>query len=94
MAPAAAFFEWIEFDDENTAHLARHGVSPLEARQVLEDPAVWRRNKKHETGEWLVVGRTRSGRPLLVVVIWAEVRRSVRPITARRCEPDEVRRWL
>jgi uncharacterized DUF497 family protein len=85
--------ELVEFDDGNELHLAGHGVAADEVVQVFNNDPLWARNLRGRTGNWLMIGRTGGGRPLVVAVLHDEVRAVVRPITARTCTGDEVLRW-
>ncbi len=85
--------ELVEFDDDNEAHLATHHVSPAEVVQVFNADPLWAPNVRGRTAEWLMIGRTRGGRPLVAAVIYDEVRAVLRPITARTCDGDEVSKW-
>jgi uncharacterized DUF497 family protein len=71
-------FDW---DDGNRNHVARHGVSPAEAEQVVLNGAV-EIEKQVTDGEEriLEIGRTDSGRILAMVTTWREG--NVRVITA------------
>lgn len=71
-------FDW---DDANSAHVARHGVAPTEAEQVvlgaslpLETEERSGEDRHTESGE------TTAGRLLLVVWTWR--RRRIRVVTA------------
>lgn len=86
--------EWIEIDDRNEEHLAAHQVTAAEVAQVWLNGPVWARNVKGRTGTWRMVGKTDGGRPIVAAVVFDEVRLSLRPITARTCEPEEVVRWF
>ena len=58
-------FRW---NDWNVEHVARHGVAPEEAEQVVRAAArPW--PQRIEEDKWLVWGRTRGGRPLQVVFV-------------------------
>ncbi len=85
--------EMVEFDDSNEAHMARHGVTPLEVLQVFNGDPLWAPNVKGRAADWLMIGRTRGGRALVVAVTYDDVRAALRPITARTCDRDEVVRW-
>lgn len=85
--------ELLEFDDANESHLADHNVTPAEVLQVFNNDPLWAPNLKGRTAEWLMIGRTKGGRPLLVAVRYDEVRAALRPITGRTCDGDEVSRW-
>lgn len=83
----------IDFDDENEGHLAGHGVTALEVWQVFDGDPLWAANKKGMAAEWLMIGRTYGGRPLVIAVTYYEDVGAIRPITGRTCEPAEVARW-
>lgn len=85
--------EFIEFDDDNEAHLAIKDVSPAEVNQVFLGDPLWAPNLKGRTADWLMIGRTDGGRPLVVMVSYDEARATLRPITARTCDKDEVVKW-
>lgn len=76
----AAFFEW---DDGNEEHLVQHGVSPYDVEQVFGNDPTWRRNKGGRAAQYVMDGRTDAGRPLRVLVLWAdEAERVLRAVTA------------
>ena len=85
--------ELVEFDDANEAHLAAHRVSPAEVVQVFNADPLWAANVKGRTADWLMIGRTRAGRALVVAVIFDEARSVLRPVTARSCDEREVSKW-
>lgn len=84
---------WIEFDDANEGHIARHGVTTEELWQVFDDDPLWASNKRGMTAAWLMIGRTSGGRPLVAAVIHHDDRGCVRPVTERPCKSEEVARW-
>ncbi len=61
-------FEW---DDSNINHIARHGVTPAEAEQVILNEAMevgyQQHREEHRTAQ---VGETNQGRILFVVTTW------------------------
>jgi uncharacterized DUF497 family protein len=77
----------LEIDDENLAHLCRHGVSPDEIYQCL-----WNRKKvrakKGQRDRYYLYGKTDGGRLLFVVLVDLGGG-SVRPISARDMTPAE-----
>jgi uncharacterized DUF497 family protein len=89
--PASA--DWVEIDDANEGHIARHGVTPVELQQMLDNDPLWSRNKNGMTAEWRVIGRTNGGRPLVAAVTYDEQRNCIRPITARTCTDTEIAKW-
>lgn len=85
--------ELLEFDDANEAHLAAHHVAPAEVLQVFDADPLWAPNVMGRTADWLMIGRTRGGRPLVVMVLYDEARAVLRPVTARTCSDGEVSKW-
>jgi uncharacterized DUF497 family protein len=71
-------FDW---DDGNCAHIARHGVMPAEAEQVILGASLPIETEEH-SGEdrHTELGKTTEGRLLLVVWTWR--RRRIRVVTA------------
>lgn len=72
----------IEWDDSNSGHATRHGVTVDEITQALLNNPRVHRNRKGRTGDLYVAGETDGGRQIIVVVAWDIDRRVVRPITA------------
>ena len=71
-------FDW---DEANIGHVARHGVLPEEAEQViLNDPVDLGMEIVEGEARYLNLGATVQGRVLLVVTTWREDR--VRVVTA------------
>jgi uncharacterized DUF497 family protein len=82
---------FLEFDDDNTEHLSRHGIAPEEVEQVTGNDYVTARNKRHPKNRIVMIGRTDGGRMLTVVlettrddVVW-------RPITGWDSGPQEIK---
>lgn len=72
----------LESDAANTAHLARHHITRADVEALFASSPQVRRNKRSRAGEYVIIGRGRGGRELLLVVIWAdEPARVLRPIT-------------
>lgn len=70
-------FDW---DEANIGHIARHGITPDEAEEViLNDPLDLGMQIIEGEDRYLNLGSTRGGRVLLVVTTWREDR--VRVIT-------------
>jgi uncharacterized DUF497 family protein len=80
-------FDW---DEANTAHIARHGVRPKEA---LIDPRRLVLKTRSQRGEerWTALGAAEAGRILFVV--FTRRRGRVRAIAARDATPEEKRRY-
>ena len=51
--------------DDNTAHLAEHGILPEEAEQVLQEPDA--RTRSQSSRRPIAAGYTSTGRYLIVV---------------------------
>jgi uncharacterized DUF497 family protein len=80
---------FLEFDDENTDHLSRHGVAPEEIEQVTGNAYVTARNARGPDNRILMIGQTDGGRVITVVleatrddVVW-------RPVTGWSATPEE-----
>jgi uncharacterized DUF497 family protein len=67
--------------DGNVAHIAEHGVTPEEVRQVLEAPATIPRPSRSQPSRTVVAGFTRTGRYLVVVFEQVDSM-TVLPVTA------------
>jgi hypothetical protein len=77
-------FQW---DEENEAHIARHGVTPPEVEEVFFGRIAVKRS---HSGRYLVLGKSGAGRYLAVVIEklgggWARV------VTARDMASAERR---
>jgi uncharacterized DUF497 family protein len=71
-------FEW---DDGNRKHIARHGVTPEEAEEVITShPLVLEVQFRNGERRILCAGRTRKGR--VVVVVYTTRRGRLRVVTA------------
>lgn len=66
---------------------------PAEAHQVFLGDPLRAPNLEGRTAQWLMIGRTDGGRPLVVMVNYDEVRAALLPITARTYDKDEVLKW-
>ncbi len=73
--------EWIEFDEDNLAELARHGIGAAAVEEVFRSAPTWVPNRKHRAGDWKMLGSDAGGRRLTIVVRHYQDRRSIRPIT-------------
>ncbi len=76
---------WDEDPDGNVAHIAEHGITTDEVREVLEDDAS-EHGTSRSSGQPLVMGWTRHGRFLVVVFEQIDAQ-TVYPLTAYA--PDE-----
>ena len=78
-------FDW---DDANTAHVARHSVTTAEAEEVVSGASLPVHTEEREGEErHTELGETAAGR--LLVVVWTWRRRRIRVVTAFPAK----RRW-
>lgn len=83
-------FIWPE---DRVAHIARHGVAPVEVEQVCFGKAFVRRAKSlGENPVYYVQGQTETGRYLFCVVIRLPDGTGY-PVTAREMTPNEKQRF-
>ena len=79
------------WDDENVAHIARHGVRPTEVEEVcFGSQKVLLRTR---VGRYAVLGRSEIGR-YLKVILTLPVRGRSRVITAREMSVNERHYYL
>jgi uncharacterized DUF497 family protein len=86
-------YEEFDWDDENLAHISRHGVEHWEAEEALLDPdriGIPARKVARETRR-AALGTTEAGRVLFVV--YTRRRGKIRVVTARDAENREKRRY-
>jgi uncharacterized protein len=79
MSPSTEY----QWDSWNIDHIARHGISPAEAEQVIEnDP--YDLDVQIIDGEVRTphLGETHAGRILIVIAQWVEEERKIRVATA------------
>ncbi|MBC8121526.1 MAG: BrnT family toxin [Gemmatimonadaceae bacterium] len=84
-------FDW---DDANTAHIARHNLTPIPVEEALDDPLGLVGQARVVDGErrWVTLGSTRTGLVLRVVFTYRSGR--VRVVTAYRATPAQRRLYL
>jgi uncharacterized protein len=71
-------FDW---DDDNAAHIARHGVTTREVENALsDDPLDMNYDLVRGEERWTSIGHTAALRVLIVV--WTMRGRAIRPVTA------------
>jgi len=78
------------WSSRSVAHIARHEITPEEVEDVLFSPPLDARRGKRE-GTYLVFGRSRGGRRLLVVIA-PRPRNCWYVVTARDVDRAERRR--
>jgi uncharacterized DUF497 family protein len=70
-------FDW---DEHNERHLARHGISRLDAEDVLSGNHILLEYQTEGGGQrWIAVGATRTGR--ILSIVFAVRGEAIRPIT-------------
>ncbi len=83
-------FHW---DDQNEKHLAKHGISRLDAEDVLSGSHIISEFQMEENEErWIAVGVTRTGR--ILVIVFAVRGESVRPITGWLADKETADQYL
>lgn len=70
-------FDW---DEANVGHIARHGITPEEAEEVVRAAAVAGETVRHGESRTVVAGETAGGRTVVVVVTARKDR--IRVVTA------------
>jgi uncharacterized DUF497 family protein len=71
-------FHW---DENNRNHIAKHGITPEEAEQIVnDDPIDITVNLRNREERTVQIGETDAGRVLLVVTTWRDEK--VRVVTA------------
>ena len=60
-------FEW---DDENVAHIARHGITPEEVEYVVRSPQS-RSERSRSSTYPITFGRTKTGK--FIAVVWSAI---------------------
>lgn len=86
--------EELHWDEGNEGELSGHGIVPMEVHQVFENGATWVRNKRNRAGDFKMIGHTRGGRTLTIVVRWIEETRQLRPITGWETTDGEQTRYM
>lgn len=56
------------FDDDSVEHLWQHGIKEYEVREIFADDHAWFRDGRLEPEDWYMIGRTRAGRALTIIV--------------------------
>ncbi len=72
----------LEWDKQNEEHIAEHGLSVREVNQVVANPNVIVRNRRMRRAQYLMIGRTHSGRVVTVALAKTRTVGSWKPVTA------------
>ncbi len=84
--------EW-EWDDDNRAHLARHGVTRRIVEQVFETQPRFRANKPNRTGTHQMIGPAYSGTLYTICIVELYMREGLwRAITGWPAS-DKEKKW-
>jgi uncharacterized DUF497 family protein len=78
------------WDDWNTAHIGRHGVTPAEVEAVCFGKHIVRRSYG---SRYVVIGYTEERRPLLVALEPEPQEGAFYPVTARTADRKERRMY-
>jgi len=81
----------LEFDDENEEKLARRDISPEDVLDMLAQPHILARNRRHRRGAYKIVGRDAGGRILTVILERTRIRNTWRPVTGWASSKAEKR---
>jgi uncharacterized DUF497 family protein len=86
-------FDW---DKHNERHLAKHGITPVDAEDVLSgDHILLEYQTEGEEQRWVAVGATRTGR--ILNIVFTIRNGGVRPITGWIADKETadlyVRQW-
>lgn len=83
-------FNW---DDQNEAHLAKHGISRFDAEEVLcGNHILLEYQMEGNEQRWVAVGATRTGR--ILDIVFAVRGEAVRPITGWPADKETVALYL
>lgn len=73
-------------EEDRPVHIAKHGVKPSETREVTEGDYTYIEGRQ---GRWLLIGKTKKGRFLTVIVGPREKRGVYGLVTARPASKEE-----
>lgn len=86
--------EVVDFDEGNSPKLARHGISEMEALQMLANGPMLAPNRADQAGKWKAVGYTNGGRAITLILTMDESRLALRPITGWDTTDGEKSKYL
>lgn len=78
------------WDESNIGHIARHQVTPQEVEEVCHGPDIV---KNAKAGRVMVIGPTRSGRALSIILDPEPQPRIWYPVTARSADRAERKKY-
>ena len=83
-------FDW---DEHNEKHIARHGISRLDAEDVLSgNHFISEFQTEGDEERWIAVGTTRTGR--ILGIVFAVRGEAVRPITGWPADKETADQYL
>lgn len=86
----ACDFDW---NHQNEAHLAKHGISRADAEDVLiGDHILLEYQMEEDEQRWLAVGATRAGR--ILNIVFAVRSEAIRPITGWAADKETAALYL
>jgi hypothetical protein len=83
-------FDW---DDDNVAHCARHGVTPVAAEEVKDGLPKFFLNDPGKTGTHIMIGPDASGRHWTIVIMPTSHPGQWRPITGWPSDKAEILKY-
>jgi uncharacterized DUF497 family protein len=83
-------FKRLEWDEYNIAHISRHNVIPVEFEEVMQSDVVRLKSKSHPT-RIVLIGKTKAGRLLKIVLEPLKQTGEWRPVTAHDASKKERR---
>jgi uncharacterized DUF497 family protein len=84
-------FDW---NEGNESELAAHQITVSEVEEVFYGDPTWSPNRRERSAAWKMVGFTKGGRALTIVVEVLERSASIRPVTGWACSQGERTRYL
>jgi uncharacterized DUF497 family protein len=81
---------YLEWDDDNEEHLAGHGISAAEVRQMLGNRHLTMSNDRAE-GRITLIGQTNGGKVLAIALDPTDDPGTWRPVTGLPASPAERR---
>lgn len=78
------------WDEGNTAHIARHDVTPKEVEEVCHGQYLV---KDAKAGRVMIIGSTKSGRALCIIIDPEAEERIWYPVTARPADKAERKKY-
>ena len=83
----------VDWDDANTGHIARHGITPHEVEQLfLNDTVDLDFDVVDGEDRWTSIGHTDELR--ILVIVWTIRRGAIRPVTAFEADRELARDYL